>query len=137
MMKSCTSFCQVAVSTDGPCASEWGRAYGYYAGRRDGGSAIIAFSAVAPTAARDGSNRGPSNAAPDVADREPLGERILGVDHVVGESRNPRPAANGRNYGAVGADLGFADQPASKCRPENTFVDEVLSERELALGVQD
>src|SRR5262245_43220087 len=65
--------------------------------------------------------------SPDVAHGETIRERILGVDHVLCESRDPRlPGERGYDRG-IRPDARFFDQPAGEHRAEDSFVNEVAT----------
>ena len=53
------------------------------------------------------------------------------------ETGDPGLAGKRGNYGGVGADLRFFYEAAGEGGAQDSFVDKILMERELAFGVQD
>src|SRR5690242_11807034 len=74
--------------------------------------------------------------APNVADGESFRERVVGLQNVLRESRNPGAPADRRNHGWILADFCFSNQPARERGSENAFMYKILIQRELAFGVE-
>jgi hypothetical protein len=65
-------------------------------------------------------------ASPDVADGEPLRERVVVREHVIGEAGDPRPAADGRHDGGIRSHGRFFQRSPLEDRPEESLVMKVF-----------
>ena len=75
-------------------------------------------------------------AAPDVGHAVAFGERVCGIEDVLGETGDPALATDLGDDGVVWTDLRFANKLANKGRAKNRLVDELAVESEFALGVE-
>src|SRR5687768_11833522 len=66
-----------------------------------------------------------SSQRPDIPHHEPFGKRIVWREHVLGETGDPRTAANRRNDGRVWPHAGFFDCTSDEDRVQNPFLTEV------------
>ncbi len=91
------------------------------------------------SSASNGRVIGPSSVAqaPQVADREPGRERVGLVDDVLRPPGDPRRSGQLRHDRRVRADLRFAEQATGPGRAQDSLVDEVLADGQLAAGMED
>src|SRR6266540_1108601 len=74
---------------------------------------------------------------PDVADREALGEGVVGVDDVRGEAGDPGRAGDRGHDGGTVADHRLLHEPTGEDRAQDALVAEVLVQAQLAAGMED
>src|SRR4051794_3509681 len=77
-----------------------------------------------------------ASAAPDVTEREPFGERVGRVEHVLREAGDPGLAGDRRHHRGAPADGGLLHQPALEDGAEDALMQERLADRELPLRVE-
>src|SRR5487761_528161 len=75
--------------------------------------------------------------APNVGDGEAGGERVVGFGDVLREAGDPGASADCGNDRGIWTDTRFGDEASSESGTENSFVNEILMERQQAFRVKD